>query len=70
MKIVADTNVLVRAIVADEPGQSRLAQRALRSADQVILTRQALCEMVWVLRSRYGVDRAGIAATIQRFCEA
>jgi predicted nucleic-acid-binding protein len=70
MKIVADTNVLLRAVVGDEPEQSRLAREALSSAELVILGPHALCELVWVLRSRYHAQRADIAAMLQRLCEA
>jgi predicted nucleic-acid-binding protein len=35
----------------------------------VVISRHALCELAWVLRSRYGVSKANIAATIRMFCE-
>src|SRR5271170_4455853 len=70
MKIIADTNVLLRALVEDQPEQSRLARHMLSTADLVVLGPHALCELVWVLRSRYGAQRTDVAATIRRFCEA
>lgn len=65
MKITADTNVLLRAIVADDKAQAERASELLESADMVAVSLQALCEFVWVLRSRYGVDRADIAGVIR-----
>ena len=35
MKITADTNVLVRAVVGDDPAQSQAAITALRAAEQI-----------------------------------
>lgn len=46
MRITADTNVLVRAMVADEPKQARLAQSALAGADLNAVGPTTLCEFV------------------------
>lgn len=64
MKIVVDTNVLLRFVLADDPKQYRSAKEALEKATAALVTNHALCEMVWVLRSRYGVSRDNLAATI------
>jgi predicted nucleic-acid-binding protein len=64
MKIIADTNVLVRALAEDHPEQSRAAQIALGKADIIALTIPALCELVWVLRS-YRVQSSDIARTLR-----
>ncbi len=65
MRITADTNVLVRAIVADEPKQARLAQSALARADLIAIGPTTLCEFVWVLSRGYGIPTADIAAAIR-----
>lgn len=69
MKVIADTNVLVRAIVGDDPGQSRAAMRLLEQAETVAVSRHTLCELVWVLDRSYGVARADIAAAIRQLCD-
>ncbi|MGE0740639.1 MAG: type II toxin-antitoxin system VapC family toxin [Hyphomonadaceae bacterium] len=66
MKITADTNVLVRAIVADDPKQARIAQSTLKSAELVAITSTAMCEFVWVLARGYGVSPADIGAAIRQ----
>ncbi|WP_425353480.1 type II toxin-antitoxin system VapC family toxin [Rhizobium wuzhouense] len=66
MKITADTNVLLRAAVGDDPGQQKAALAVLRDAEVVAVTLQALCEFVCVLSRHYGVARADIAAVIRR----
>lgn len=63
--MTADTNVLVRAIVADEPTQARLAQSALAQAERIAITLTTLCEFVWVLSRGYRIPLADIATAIQ-----
>jgi predicted nucleic-acid-binding protein len=66
MKITADTNVLVRAIVGDNAQQSKAAQTALKKADMVALAIPALCEFVWVLSQGYKIPSGDIAEAIRR----
>jgi predicted nucleic-acid-binding protein len=53
VKITADTNVLVRAAVQDDPHQSRQAANILQRADMVAVPVAVVCEFVWVLRRGY-----------------
>ena len=69
MKIAVDTNVLLRALVADDAAQSARAVSALEGAESVAVSLQALCEFVWVLSRRYGVARADIGEAIRRLLE-
>lgn len=66
MRITADTNVLVRAIVADEPKQARVAQSTLAKGELIAIATATLCEFVWVLSRGYGIPLADIAAAIRR----
>ena len=66
MKITADTNVLVRAIVGDNAQQSKAAQTALKKAEMVALAIPALCELVWVLSQGYKIPSSDIAEAIRR----
>ena len=70
MRITADTNVLVRAVVADDPAQSQVAIAALRAAEQIAVAVPALCEFVWVLRRVYAFPVAEISAAIRALMEA
>lgn len=65
MKVTADTNVLLRTIVDDDEAQSTRAVDLLETADMVAASLQTLCEVVWVLRGRYGVERPDVAAAIR-----
>lgn len=66
MRLTADTNVLVRAIVADDAKQARSAQATLEKADLIAIPTAALCEFVWVFSRGYGVANAEIADAIRK----
>lgn len=70
MKIGVDTNVLVRAIMDDDPRQAAIAREELRQSDLVTLATSALCELVWVLASGYKVPPARIAEALRRLLES
>ncbi len=70
MKITADTNVLVRAIMGDDKRQTAAAQEALTSAETIALTVPALCELVWVLSRGYKISGPEIAQTIRSLLNA
>ena len=55
-----DTNVLVRALIQDDPAQAKRAL-ALMGAHQVFVPVTVMLELEWVLRSRYGFAPAVIA---------
>lgn len=65
MKVTADANVLLRAIVDDDEAQTTRAVEVLEMADMVAVSLQTLCEVVCVLRGRYGIERADVAAAIR-----
>ena len=70
MKITADTNVLVRALVGDDAKQSKAAQAVLRDAEVVAVALPALCELVWVLAQGYRVPLPEIAQAIRGLLNA
>lgn len=65
MNITADTNVLVRALVADDSAQAAEASLVLREASTIAVPLPVLCELVWVLKRVYGFAVADIAAAIR-----
>ncbi|HUH62494.1 MAG TPA: type II toxin-antitoxin system VapC family toxin [Terracidiphilus sp.] len=68
--MIADTNLLVRAVQDDDALQSRAARHALSSADQVVISQHAFCEMVWVLRQHYKMPKTKIIEAIRGYLEA
>ncbi|HVV94318.1 MAG TPA: type II toxin-antitoxin system VapC family toxin [Hyphomicrobiales bacterium] len=70
MRIIADTNILVRVVTEDDPAQARRAQAALAGADLVALPLPALCEFVWVLAQGYGIAALEIAEALRRLIDA
>lgn len=65
MKISVDTNVLVRSVVRDDPGQAAVADTALREASLIAISLPCLCEFAWVLRKVYRFEPARIALAIR-----
>lgn len=55
--IAFDTNLLVRALVADNPEQVAMLRRLI-AGDTVFISRTVLLETEWVLRARYQKTRA------------
>lgn len=70
MKLVVDTNVLVRAVVRDDPAQARVAAKVLPDADVIAVALPCLCEFVWVLRKVYNIQISDIAAAIRALLAA
>lgn len=65
MRIAADTNVLVRALMGDDPHQAALAEAALAQAELVAVPLPVLCELVWVLSRGYRVPADEIATALR-----
>ena len=65
MKIAADTNVLLRDVLQDDPIQSRLAGSALANADLVVISTPVFCEFVWVLRHLYRKSGPEVADAVR-----
>jgi predicted nucleic-acid-binding protein len=70
VKIVADTNLLVRAITEDDAAQARKAQATLRGAELVAVATTSLCELVWVLLRLYGISRNEVSAAIRKLTDS
>src|SRR5258707_11632452 len=65
MKITADTNILVRAVVHDDVKQALAATKLLKEAEVIAVSLPSLCEFVWVLRRVYDFGQQEIAAAIE-----
>jgi predicted nucleic-acid-binding protein len=69
-----DTNVLVRWLTHDDPRQSaavaRLFQAVLAAQDRLWIPVTVMLELEWVLRSRYGFDRAAVTEAMDALLSA
>lgn len=65
MRALLDTNVLVRHVTGDPPGQARKATAFLRGRHELILTDLVVAEMVYVLESFYEAPRAQISELVR-----
>lgn len=63
-----DTNVIVRYIVKDDPTQSALAVKFIRSLsddDRAFISLVVVAELIWVLESSYGFNRSELVDVIE-----
>ena len=63
-----DTNIIVRALLGDDPLQSNRAQ-ALIKANRVWVSTTVLLEVEWVLRSAYKLPKSDVIANLTDFVE-
>lgn len=70
MKITADTNVLVRAMIGDDEQEGVLAQSELAAAALVAIALPSLCELVWVLSQGYKIASDEIADAVRLLTNA
>ena len=70
MRVAVDTNVLVRAVVRDDPAQGSIAAQLLTDAELIAVALPCLCELVWVLRRVYDFPPADAAAAIRALLAA
>jgi predicted nucleic-acid-binding protein len=64
-----DTNILVRYLTADDPGQFRTVETLMATVEaqdgRLHINSVTLCEVVWVLRSRYQMSREKISSALE-----
>jgi predicted nucleic-acid-binding protein len=61
VRLLVDTNVLIRHLTGDPPTQAKRATAFLRGPHELILTDLVLAEMVYVLESYYELPRSQVA---------
>ena len=62
----ADTNVLVRLLVADHPAQLRAAQRCIVETGPLYVSQVALVETIWVLAYTYRLARRDLGDVVEQ----
>lgn len=70
MKVSVGTNVLIRAVVCDDPAQASIAAKVLTDAGLIAVALPCLCEFVWVLLRVYGFQPSAAAAAIRALLAA
>jgi predicted nucleic-acid-binding protein len=64
-----DTNVLVRLVTKDDESQYKKAQAFVERHQPVLVTQLSVLELVWVLMSRYGLDKQRTCQVVQALLE-
>ncbi|HEV7228203.1 type II toxin-antitoxin system VapC family toxin [Brevundimonas sp.] len=66
----ADTNVLVRLILGEETAETAAVTTTLSAGEPIYVSNIVMCELVWVLKSRYRQPRAAIAEAMGRLIDS
>jgi predicted nucleic-acid-binding protein len=65
-----DTNVIIRYIVQDDPEQAKVATKLIEQSCSLdnpgYINHIVLCEIVWVLRRNYKLDKQSICQVIEQ----
>lgn len=65
-----DTNVIVRYVTGDDAAQSATARELMLQVrdedDTLLINNIVLCELVWVMESAYGFEKADVVTTLQK----
>lgn len=69
MRITADTNVLLRVVVHDDPEQADAARALLQRATVIAIPIPVLCEFAWVLKRTYARRANDVATAIEAVTE-
>ena len=68
--IGADTNVLVRYLVQDDPKQSALANQWIDSIhhkkESIFINQIVFCELIWVLQGPYEIEKKILINTLEK----
>jgi len=68
-----DTNVLIRYIVQDDPGQSRIATRLIEEElspeNKGFVSSVVLCEVIWVLKRFYRQPKEQLLLVVKTILE-
>jgi predicted nucleic-acid-binding protein len=62
-----DSNILVRVVAADDPAQTRAAQKLLGGGGTFFIADVVLVELVWVLQRLYAFQRSEIVTVLSSF---
>ena len=63
--IAVDTNLVVRLLTKDDPGQAKRAAKIIES-DDIFIPKTVMLETEWVLRHAYGIDKIAISEGFQK----
>lgn len=69
MNISVDTNVLIRAVLQDDPVQGATAARIMSEASLIAISLPCLCEFVWVLRRGAKLSVSEVGQSIRDLLE-
>jgi len=65
MKVIIDTNILLRYTIGDDAAQAAIAVKIMETSTEVVIPTHVFCEYVWTLRVRYKQSIEAVAEAIR-----
>jgi predicted nucleic-acid-binding protein len=65
VKITADTDILLRTVLDDEPEQAAQARAVLQRAELIAVPVAVFCELVWTMRRLYRRTSDEVATAVE-----
>jgi predicted nucleic-acid-binding protein len=65
VKIIVDTNILVRLLVRDDETQFQAVVKLISDAQEIVIPTHVICELIWVLSYSYKLKTSAIAEKIK-----
>ncbi len=65
MNITADTNLLIRAIIADDAAAASVARLRMKDCRTITIPSVVFCEFIWVATRIYKLPRHAVSSTIR-----
>jgi predicted nucleic-acid-binding protein len=65
VKITADTNLMLRAILEDDSAQAAISQALIGQAELIAIPAPVFCEMAWTMRRLYKRQPEEIASALE-----
>jgi len=70
MKIIVDTNILVRFLVRDDEAQCHAVCRLFDKCEEITVPTHVFCELFWVLSAAYKLKNTEILEKIERLVKS
>jgi len=70
MRIIADTNIILRLIKKDDDKQFDAAYKLLKESEEIIIPTYVFCEICWVLSQGYGLKSEALYEEIRLLSES
>jgi predicted nucleic-acid-binding protein len=70
LKIIADTNLIVRFLLRDDEAQFKIVTALFGKAEQIVIPTHVICELAWVLLNGYKLQSRDVLESITQIVQS